>query len=303
MADMNKSAGIIAMAATAFLWSIAGLFIKIIDWNPFAIAGMRSFIASIVVFIYLKRPEIHLSFPQIAAAIANAATMLLFVSANKMTTAANAILLQYFAPVLTVFIGAVLLKERARMEHFISLPIVTAGMILMFFDELGGGKLFGNILAVISAITFSLYFVFMRMQKDGSPLESILISHWITAGICLIFSFFLPAPHITSKSLAAIAVLGTVQVGLSSILFSVAIKRVSAVQANLIAVIEPVFNPLWVFFVIGEAPGINTLIGGSIIIIAVTMASIVSARRREEVVFPGDLLKYDAAESAKFNKK
>jgi drug/metabolite transporter (DMT)-like permease len=303
MADMNKSAGIIAMAATAFLWSIAGLFIKIIDWNPFAIAGMRSFIASIVVFIYLKRPEIHLSFPQIAAAIANAATMLLFVSANKMTTAANAILLQYFAPVLTVFIGAVLLKERARMEHFISLPIVTAGMILMFFDELGGGKLFGNILAVISAITFSLYFVFMRMQKDGSPLESILISHWITAGICLIFSFFLPAPHITSKSLAAIAVLGTVQVGLSSILFSVAIKRVSAVQANLIAVIEPVFNPLWVFFVIGEAPGINTLIGGSIIIIAVTMASIVSARRREEVVFTGDLLKYDAAESAKFNKK
>jgi drug/metabolite transporter (DMT)-like permease len=303
MADLNKSAGIIAMAATAFLWSIAGLFIKIIDWNPFAIAGMRSFIASIVVFIYLKRPEIHLSFPQIAAAIANAATMLLFVSANKMTTAANAILLQYFAPVLTVFIGAVLLKERARMEHFISLPIVTAGMILMFFDELGGGKLFGNILAVISAITFSLYFVFMRMQKDGSPLESILISHWITAGICLIFSFFLPAPHITSKSLAAIAVLGTVQVGLSSILFSVAIKRVSAVQANLIAVIEPVFNPLWVFFVIGEAPGINTLIGGSIIIIAVTMASIVSARRREEVVFPGDLLKYDAAESAKFNKK
>ncbi len=303
MADLNKSSGIIAMAATAFLWSIAGLFIKIIDWNPFAIAGMRSFIASIVVFIYLKRPEIHLSFPQIAAAIANAATMLLFVSANKMTTAANAILLQYFAPVLTVFIGAVLLKERARMEHFISLPIVTAGMILMFFDELGGGKLFGNILAVMSAITFSLYFIFMRMQKDGSPLESILISHWITAGICLIFSFFLPAPHITSKSLAAIAVLGIVQVGLSSILFSVAIKRVSAVQANLIAVIEPVFNPLWVFFVIGEAPGINTLIGGSIIIIAVTMASIVSARRREEVVFTGDLLKYDAAELAKFNKK
>ncbi|RPJ15538.1 MAG: EamA/RhaT family transporter [Desulfobacteraceae bacterium] len=303
MADLNKSSGIIAMAATAFLWSIAGLFIKIIDWNPFAIAGMRSFIASIVVFIYLKRPEIHLSFPQIAAAIANAATMLLFVSANKMTTAANAILLQYFAPVLTVFIGAVLLKERTRMEHFISLPIVTAGMILMFFDELGGGKLFGNILAVMSAITFSLYFIFMRMQKDGSPLESILISHWITAGICLIFSFFLPAPHITSKSLAAIAVLGIVQVGLSSILFSVAIKRVSAVQANLIAVIEPVFNPLWVFFVIGEAPGINTLIGGSIIIIAVTMASIVSARRREEVVFTGDLLKYDAAELAKFNKK
>lgn len=76
MENLNKSAGILAMAATAFLWSIAGLFIKVIDWNPIAIAGSRSLIASILIFIYLKHPKIHLSFPQIAAAIANAATML-----------------------------------------------------------------------------------------------------------------------------------------------------------------------------------------------------------------------------------
>ena len=283
MENLNKSAGILAMAATAFLWSIAGLFIKVIDWNPIAIAGIRSLIASVVIFIYLKHPKIHLSFPQIAAAIANAATMLLFVSANKTTTAANAIILQYFAPVLTVFIGAILLKERARVEHFVALPLVAAGMIVMFFDELSGGKLLGNVLAIMSAITFSFYFVFMRMQKDGSPLESILLSHWLTAGICILLSFFLPLPHITPKSLVAIAVLGIVQIGLSAILFSIAIKRVSAVQANLIAVIEPVFNPVWVFFAIGEAPGINTLIGGGIIIFAVTIASIISARRREKV--------------------
>jgi drug/metabolite transporter (DMT)-like permease len=79
----------------------------------------------------------------------------------------------------------------------------------------------------------------MRMQKDGSPLESILLSHWLTAGICIVLSFFLPLPHVTSRALAAIAVLGIVQIGLSAILLSVAIKRVSAVQANLIAVIEP----------------------------------------------------------------
>ncbi len=191
--NLNKSTGILAMAATAFLWSIAGLFIKVIDWNPIAIAGMRSFIASIVIFIYLKHPNFHFSFPQIAAAISNAATMLLFVSANKTTTAANAILLQYFAPVLTVFIGAILIKERPRIEHFVALPLVVAGMIIMFFDELSGGKFFGNVLAIMSAITFSLYFVFMRMQKDGSPIESILLSHWLTAIICIIISFFLPS--------------------------------------------------------------------------------------------------------------
>jgi len=293
MENYSKSIGIAAMAATAFLWSIAGLFIKIIDWNPIAIAGVRSFIASIVILIYLKHPRIHLSFPQIAAAVANSATMLLFVSANKTTTAANAIILQYFAPVLTVFVSAVLIKERARIEHFIALPLVAAGMIIMFFDELGGGRLFGNILGIMSAVTFSFYFVFMRMQKDGSPLESILMSHWLTAGICLIVSFFLPVPHITSKSLAMIAVLGIVQIGLSAILFSVAIKRVSAVQANLIAVIEPVFNPVWVFFVIGEVPGTNTLIGGGIIIFAVTMASIISAHRIEEITRIGQLTQSD----------
>ena len=284
MENLSKSAGILAMAGTAFLWSIAGLFIKVVDWNPIAIAGSRSLIASAVIFLYLKHPKIHLSFAQVAAAVANAATMLLFVSANKTTTATNAIVLQYFAPVSTVFISALLLKERARAEHLVALPLVAGGMILMFLDELGGGKWLGNFLAFMSAITFSFYFVFMRMQKDGSPLESILLSHWLTAAICMLLSFFLPWPQVTSKALAAIAVLGIVQIGLSAILLSIAIKRVTAVQANLIAVIEPVFNPLWVFLAIGEAPGTHALIGGCIIISAVTAASIITARRRGEAV-------------------
>lgn len=293
----KNNTGILAMAATAFLWSIAGLFIKVIDWNPIAIAGLRSLIASIVIFIYLKHPKIHLSIPQILAAIANAVTMLLFVSANKTTTAANAIILQYFAPVLTVFISAIFLKERARVEHLLALPLVAAGMIIMFFDKINSGKFFGNILAIMSAITFSFYFVFMRMQKDGSPIESILLSHWLTSAICIIISFFLPMPHITSKSLIAIAVLGIVQIGISAILFSIAIKIVSAVQANLIAVIEPVFNPLWVFFVIGEVPGIHTLIGGGIIILAVTITSIISARRKEEVTIYSNRIKSDLVDA------
>jgi drug/metabolite transporter (DMT)-like permease len=117
------------------------------------------------------------------------------------------------------------------------------------------------------------------MQKDGSPLESNLLSHWLTAVICIIISIFLPVPHITMQSLAAITILGVVQIGLSAILFSIAIKRVSAVQANLIAVIEPVFNPVWVFFAIGEAPGVHALIGGGIIVLAVTIASIITVRR------------------------
>jgi drug/metabolite transporter (DMT)-like permease len=280
MKTQYNNIGIFAMMGTAFLWSIAGLFIKVIDWNPVAIAGTRSLIASFVILIYLKRPNLHLSFPQVAAAVANAFTMLLFVSANKTTTAANAILLQYIAPVITAIIGALILKERPRIEHWSAFIIIAAGMIIMFFDKLGGGALSGNIIAVISGITFSFYFIFMRMQKDGSPLESILMSHWITAGACIIISVFLPLPVFTTQSIIAISVLGIMQIGISSILFSIAIKRVSAVSANLIALIEPVFNPVWVYLALGEKPGINAIIGGGMIVIAVTAASIISARRK-----------------------
>jgi drug/metabolite transporter (DMT)-like permease len=276
----RSGTGILAMAACAFLWSIAGLFIKIIDWNPFLIAGLRSLIASLVVLAWLRRPKFTFSGPQLAAAVANASTMLLFVAANKSTTAANAILIQYVAPLLTAFIGAWLLRERPRAEHWAAMPFVAAGLLLMFMDKIGGGSLLGNCLALGSGIGFSLYFVFMRMQKEGSPLESVLLSHWITAAIGLAIAIFLPLPHPTLKSILAIATLGLVQVGFAAILFAAAIKRISAISANLIAVIEPVFNPLWVFMALGEAPGMKALAGGAVILIAVTAASLVTARGR-----------------------
>jgi drug/metabolite transporter (DMT)-like permease len=279
MTTRSNTIGILAIMAAAFLWSLAGLFIKILDWNPLTIAGVRSLIASLVILLYLKRPHLHWSFPQVAAAVANTATMLLFVSANKTTTSANAILLQYTGPIITAFIGAALLKERARLEHWIAFALVAGGMTVMFMDKLGGGQMLGNILAVLSAVAFSFYFVFMRMQKDGSPLESILLSHWIVAAIGITASIFLPLPMVTLKAVGAIAVLGLFQVGVSAILFAAAIKRISAVSANLIAVIEPVFNPIWVFLALGEAPGPKAIVGGLIIVVAVTGASIISAKR------------------------
>ncbi len=279
MGQNDKIVGVLMMVVTAALWSIAGLFIKVIDWNPFAIAGVRSLIASLVILAFLRKPKIHWSFPQVAAAVANAVTMLLFVAANKTTTAANAILLQYLAPVFTAFIGAALLKEQTRVEHWVSIFFVAVGMAIMFANKLDGGQLFGDAIALMSAVTFSLYFVFMRMQKEGSPIESNLLSQWIAAGVCLMVSLFLPMPQFTQQSVAAILVLGIVQIGIPSILIAYAIKRISAVSANLIAVIEPVLNPVWVFLVLDEYPGINTIIGGAVILFAVTGVSIISARR------------------------
>jgi len=281
MENRTRALGVPAMAAAAFLWSIAGLFIKIIDWHPLTISGVRSLIAAFVIFAWLKRPHLHWSFPQVAAAVSYAATMMLFVSANKLTTSSNAIILQYVGPIFTAILGAWILKERARAEHWIAFLFVAGGMALMFMDKAGGGRLIGDILAVLSALAFSLTFIFMRMQKAGSSVESMLLGHALTAAAGLAASLFLPAPHLTAKALFSVAVLGIFQVGLAAILFAYALKHISAITANLIAVIEPVFNPIWVFLALGETPGARSIAGGVVILAAVTAASVINARRRQ----------------------
>jgi drug/metabolite transporter (DMT)-like permease len=120
----------------------------------------------------------------------------------------------------------------------------------------------------------------MRMQKNDSTIESVLLSHLITAVVCFAVSLFMPFPKITMQSAIAILILGIFQLGISSVLFSVAIKKISAVSASLIGVIEPIFNPLWVFIVLRETPSVNTIIGGMIILFSVTALSIVTVSRK-----------------------
>jgi drug/metabolite transporter (DMT)-like permease len=267
------------MAGCAILWSLAGLFIKLIDWNPMAIAFGRSAIAAVFLLVWIRKPRFTFSLPQILAALSYSATMLLFIYANKATTSANAILLQYGEPVYVAIIGSFVLKERPRAEHLVAFALVALGMGLFFAGGLGGGSAIGNAAAVLAGLTFALYTIAMRKQKDGSPLESALMAHLFTAAIALVACFFLPAPRMSLASLAAIAGLGILQIGLASVLFAVGIKRVTALDASLIGVLEPAFNPLWVFLATREAPGPNALLGGGIIIAAVVVSTVVSMRR------------------------
>jgi drug/metabolite transporter (DMT)-like permease len=271
--------GTFAMMACAFLWSVAGLFIKILDWNPFLIAGLRSLIAFLFLLCIIRTVRLTWSWPLLGSALANAATMLLFVAANKTTTAANAILLQYLAPVFTAILGVVILKEHLRREQLIALILTPVGLALLFMDRLSSGQLLGNLLALTSAFTFALMFVFTRMQKEGAPLQSLMAAHAVTAAIALSVAVFLPMPHLTRGAIGSILVLGVLQIGLASVFFAYGIKRVSAVSANLIALIEPVFNPVWVFLVLGEAPSMKALLGGTVIIGSVTAASLISGWR------------------------
>jgi drug/metabolite transporter (DMT)-like permease len=273
---MSRGRALLLLVAAAVLWSTGGLFIKSVDWDPFAIAGTRSAIAALVVLAYLRRPKIRWSIPQFLGGAAYAATVVLFVLANKMTTAANAIVLQYACPVYVALLAAVFLGERVSTRAWITIAVTLGGMVLFFFDRLSPGGFTGNVLAVISGMTLAVLVICLRMQKEGSPTESILLGNLFAVLVCLPFMFrSAPSP----RGMAALVFLGVFQLGLSYIIYSRAIRHVPALESILVPIIEPVLNPVWVFLFVGEAPGPWAIAGGTIVIATVAAYSVLEARR------------------------
>jgi len=262
------------LVATAILWSSAGLLIKMISWNPIAIAGMRSAIATLVLLVFLRRPHLTWSSAQIGGAVAFAATVILFVLANKLTTAANAILLQYTSPIFAALLGAWFLGERATRLDWTTIFVVIGGMTLFFLDDLTTGGLWGNVCAIVSGVTFACFVLFMRKQKNDSPLESVFLGNILTALIGFPFMFqAMPS----ASSWVGLVLAGVLQLGLSHILYATAIKHVTALEAILISVVEPILNPVWVLLVVGETPGPWALIGGFVVLVSVTIRYLVTA--------------------------
>jgi drug/metabolite transporter (DMT)-like permease len=262
------------LIATSILWSSGGLLLKMISWNPIAIAGMRSAIAAIVLLAFLRRPHMTWSSAQIGGAIAYTVTVILFVSANKLTTAANAILLQYTSPIYVALFGAWFLRERATRLDWVIILVVMGGMVLFFLDDLTTGGFWGNVCAISSGATFACFVLFMRKQKNDSPVESVLLGNILTALVGFPFMFE-AMPN--ASGWIGLVLLGVFQLGLSHALYATAIKHVTALEAILIPVIEPILNPLWVFLIVGETPGPWAFLGGFIILFSVTVRCVVAA--------------------------
>jgi drug/metabolite transporter (DMT)-like permease len=282
---MNQSSkGQLAIVACALFWSTAGLFIKLIDWHPMVISGVRSLIAALFLLglSRLQGRRSKIKAPPLAlwgAGITYAATMILFVWANKLVGSANAILIQYTAPIWAAIFGWMLAKEKPFTEHWIALAAVFLGLLIFFWEGLNsGGPLFGMLIALLSGITFGIQSVFLRMMNGAEPRDALILSHWLTAIFCLPFAFIAP-PSLTAPNILGILFMGFIQIGIASALFSYGIKRVRAVQAMLTAVAEPLLNPVWVLVITGERPALTTIIGGGIILAAVLASSLVGTQR------------------------
>ncbi|MGI6085821.1 MAG: DMT family transporter, partial [Acetivibrionales bacterium] len=168
---------IILLALTATMWSLGGLLIKSISAHPMAIAGVRSALSCMIILLYVKKPRFNWSLPQIFAGVFYASMVICFVVANKLTTAANAILLQYTAPIFVALLSSWILREKPKTIDWVIISAVFGGMVLFFLDSLDAGRLAGNIFGLLSGVSYALFTVFMRMQKNESPIESVILGN------------------------------------------------------------------------------------------------------------------------------
>ena len=191
MSSKNKKVStIILLAVTATMWSLGGLLIKSVNTHPLAISGTRSAISCLIILLYVKKPKFNWSFPQIAAGVAYASMVICFVVSNKFTTAANAILLQYTAPIFVALLSALMLREKPKTIDWVTIAVVLGGMVLFFLESIDTKGLTGDIFGLLSGISYALFTIFMRMQKNGSPVESVILGNAITAvvGFPLLFT-------------------------------------------------------------------------------------------------------------------
>ncbi|MFO8089463.1 MAG: DMT family transporter [Desulfatiglandaceae bacterium] len=281
-ANTERLHGTLVMLLTATLWSTSGLGIKLVSWNPVAITGARSLIAAVLLITFARRFSVPKTPAGVMASISYALCMLTFVIANKLTTSANAIFLQYLSPAFVAVLGIAMLKEMPSRFDWAVLLGVLGGMTLFFIDRIGPGAMMGNVSAVASGLCLAFFIIFMRIdsgQTGGrhTALDNMIFSHLLAAAMSL------PAVLTSSMpdfpSMAGILYMGVFQMGLASILFPYGVRRLTAVGTSIITLIEPVLNPVWVFLIIGEIPSLNAVIGGMIIIVLVAVRSVVSIRR------------------------
>ncbi|MFL3008994.1 MAG: DMT family transporter [Candidatus Neomarinimicrobiota bacterium] len=279
---MNRNKAIILVLLTGVIWSTGGFMVKLISWPPLVISGLRSGIAMLVILLFNRPKNIKFSKNTILGAFFYAVMVIFFVIANKLTSAGNVILIQYAAPFYVAVSSFVFLKERPTNLDWITIIILLVGLSLFFFEDLLFDQLLGNIFGIISGFGFAGTILFMRKQKDGRPIDSILLGNLITFIICSPFY----AAGITNEPIAWVGILylGIFQLGLSYCLYSIAIKYISALDASIYPVIEPLSSPLFAFFILGETMTNNAIIGGVIILLIVTLRGLIQNKNLKDQI-------------------
>ena len=275
---MKQSTSYTILIIAALMWSLGGLFIKLVNLNPMAITGIRSLGAAVVLLIYIKKPKLYWNRYFFAGVLAYTMMVILYVISIRLTTAANAIFLEFTAPLYVVAFSYFLLNERINRFDIFAMVIIFLGMGLFFMDELSFYGFCGNILALLAGVCLALVTVLIRKEKE-SAFEIVFFGNALTTIICLPF-IIQGFSSTTQVDWFIIFGLGIFQLGIPYLLYTTALKYVSALDAILVGMLEPVFNPIWVYIFVGEAMGEWAFIGAALVIIG-TLGRVIIKQKLE----------------------
>lgn len=316
---MKKPEGAFALVICALGWSLGGVFLKYVNINSFAIAGLRSLFAFIVIaaishtlpaFFVKDHSSGKVDRAQTLAlwfsALSYAGTMIFYVFGNKLTYAANVIFLEYTSPVWVILLSSILLGEKNRKIDYITFGGIVIGMLLFFADglfekhsgEFAETAMIGNLFGILSGVCYAGTTLFQRKQqmlaaerirqnpqtavtKHDTSRDAFMLAQLLTAIFGLPFVFLSEGGIPDSRSLIFLLLLGFLQMGIPNIMYSIGIKKVTALSASLITMIEPLMNPVWVFIFVHEIPSARCIAGGVIILGFILLREFVSKKKSQ----------------------
>ena len=277
---MKRSKGTFYVLIAAMLFSLGGLCIKLVPWSPLAINGTRNLISAIIIGVYLKiiGHKIVINPAVLFGAVCMSATTTLYTIANKLTTAANTIVLQFTAPVFVIFLMWMFFKERPKRVDIIASIMVFVGIIFFFVDGLSAGNMLGNVIAVLSGVGYAGVFMMNSFKKSDS-LSSIFLGQALSAVTGIWFLFGENDFGVTA--IGGILVLGVFQLAVAYMFMAKGLEEVNAVTASLTTAIEPILNPILVAIFYHETITPLSFVGAVIVIAGIVGYNLWKAMKSE----------------------
>lgn len=285
---MTRSAAVLGVIAAGVLFSTGGAAVKLTDWEAWQIAGSRSAIAALVFFALLPEARRGLRWRCVPVGLAYAATLVLFVHANKQTTAAATIFLQATSPLYVVFLGPLLLKERLRAVDLALLPVFVLGLGVLLTAAVAPSATapdpaLGNALAALSGLGYAFTVTGLRWLQSGEGDQgagsaAVALGNVFAAIACLPWA--LPLAPGGPVDVSVVVYLGAFQIAFAYVLLLRSARVLTALEVALLLLAEPVLSPLWAYLLHAEAPGALVFVGGGAIVAATVFKAAWEARRQ-----------------------
>ena len=283
---MEKNKGILFIAAAVTLMSTGGLLIKSVQASAMTVAMARAFFAALVFCPFMQWKKIRFGKHLVGLILSYIYLTVTFVSATKMTTAANAIILQCTAP-LWLYLGYIITgKKKVIFSELLPRLVILGGILVILFDPANASgdrtKMIGNLLALSAGISYAVEQYFLEKEY---PVNDITVVGILNIFMALFIAVFMTGQisfaQVTPLNWGFLVFLGVFQIGISYVLFRKGVMEVSALEASILSLLEPILNPILVFFFLGEAPTIYMVIGFAVILGGIIMTLIPGKKKQE----------------------